>query len=531
MQSLIRRIAANLSIYRTSYQAIQNINDSRHEKKYHRHYSHHFNTKNITYTAVGTCLGYCLYKEKKGKDAEGSKGEDTEEPNKNEIVAGKFTEKLPFYSVEEISRHTTMKNGVWVIYKEGVYDITDFIIEHPGGDQIFMAAGSSIEPFFYLHRFHESPHVYEILEKYRIGNLQGGNMHITDDLVDPYDSDPRRHPDLKPLSLRPFNGNCEPSELVEQFITPNELFYVRNHLPVPLVTDPCNYEIEVVLEGKDETFTFTLDELKKLPKHTIVAGMMCSGNRRTEMSKVKRVLGLMWGIGGMSNATWTGVPLRQVLNLAKLDENDTKYKHIQFEGIDADVNGKPYSASIPIWKGTDKRGDVLLAYEMNGEPLPRDHGYPLRVLVPGVAGARSVKWLTKIIVSANESDSHYQLKDYKGYSPSTYYNNVDYTKSPAIQELPVTSAICKPSENDTVQVNNGTIPVKGYAYSGGGQKIVRVDVTADGGKSWHVADLGHQDTALPPQHWAWTIWSVSIPVKKDQKKSYSPQFPTSAHST
>ncbi|KAJ8935784.1 hypothetical protein NQ314_012634 [Rhamnusium bicolor] len=205
----------------------------------------------------------------------------------------------------------------------------------------------------------------------------------------------------------------------------------------------------------------------------------------------------------------------QIITKDLEEKINEQIKEGAFEGVDYDGTGKMYGASIPIWKALDKRGDVLLAYEMNGVPLPKDHGFPIRSCSTGVAGARNVKWLGKIIVSDKESDSHWQQFDYKGFSPSTDWDTVDFSKSPAIQELPVISAICRPSEGDTVKVINGHIHLKGYAWSGGGQKIVRVDVTADGGKTWHVANLDLQDTALPPQHWAWTIWSIKIPVEKD----------------
>lgn len=87
--------------------------------------------------------------------------------------------------------------------------------------------------------------------------------------------------------------------------------------------------------------------------------------------------------------------------------------------MDEDPTSTKYSASITLSKAMDPRGDVILAYEMNGVPLPRDHGYPIRVIVPGVVGARNVKWLGRIIISTKESDSHWQQMDYKGFSPST----------------------------------------------------------------------------------------------------------------
>lgn len=169
----------------------------------------------------------------------------------------------------------------------------------------------------------------------------------------------------------------------------------------------------------------------------------------------------------------------------------------------------------------DSRGDVILAYEMNGEPLTRDHGYPVRIICPGIVGARNVKWIRRIIVSTNESDSQWQQNDYKGFSPSTDWNTVDFTKSPAIQNMPVTSAIC-PNTNQRIRIDDdGCVTVKGYAWSGGGNKIIRVDVTADGGNSWHVAGLQHGvKDHLPSngRHWSWTLWSAKVPVPKGAKK-------------
>lgn len=171
----------------------------------------------------------------------------------------------------------------------------------------------------------------------------------------------------------------------------------------------------------------------------------------------------------------------------------------------------------------DPRGDVILAYEMNGESLTRDHGYPVRVICPGIVGARNVKWISRIVVSKSESDSHWQQNDYKGFNPSTDWDTVDFTKSPAIQYMPVTSAICYPHPNHGIKLDeNGCITVKGYAWSGGGNKIVRVDLTADGGKSWQSADLQHGVTDQTQsksngRNWAWSLWTAEIPVPKGAK--------------
>lgn len=172
----------------------------------------------------------------------------------------------------------------------------------------------------------------------------------------------------------------------------------------------------------------------------------------------------------------------------------------------------------------DPRGDVILAYEMNGQPLPRDHGYPLRVIVPGIAGARNVKWLGRIYVSKSESNSHWQQNDYKGFSPSTDWDTVDFSKSPPIQHMPVISAVCAPISLEKVKINsNGCIPVKGYAWSGGGNKIVRVDVTTDGGKTWHVANLQNEsnksDYSSSERHWSWALWKIDVPVEKGAKQA------------
>ncbi|XP_050506196.1 sulfite oxidase-like [Diabrotica virgifera virgifera] len=510
---MFSRTFSRTNICRTAYQyfCYSTIGSQKHN--FHKDDSSTFKVKNLLIGGLVTgCIGYYFVGNKKVVLAKESPKVD-----KSDAVPGNYRSNLPVYSLDEIASHNSKETGIWVTYKEGVYNITEFVEGHPGGDQILMAAGSSVEPFWMLYGIHENPHVYEILETYRIGNLKPDDRnYFTSDMSDPYSTDPKRHIALKPACVKPFNAELPPELLVESFLTPNELFYVRNHLPVPEI-NPDSYELEIDIEGKNKVTVFTLEQLKKMPKHTITATIMCAGNRRSEMIQVRPVKGLNWGAAAIGNATWSGVYLRDVLLLAGMDENDQKYKHVQFEGYDSDATGKTYGASIPIWKALDQRGDVLLAYEMNGVPIPRDHGFPVRVIVPGIVGARNVKWLEKIIVSENESDSHWQQNDYKGFSPSVDWDTVDFTKSPAIQELPVISAICQPTANGAVKVEDGKITVKGYAWSGGGQKIVRVDVTIDGGKTWHVAKFDHQDKTPPPKHWSWTLWSIEIPVDANLK--------------
>ena len=152
-----------------------------------------------------------------------------------------------------------------------------------------------------------------------------------------------------------------------------------------------------------------------------------------------------------------------------------------------------YGASIPMEKALSE--DVLIAYEMNDETLSSDHGYPLRVIVPGTVGARSVKWVNRIIVSDKEADSHWQKADYKVLPHSIKQpQQVDYDRVPSLQESNVQSAICSPSSmedgnkvkvlsvkpNDD-DIKNKKLTIKGYAYSGGGRQIQNVEISLDQG--------------------------------------------------
>ncbi|XP_041373957.1 sulfite oxidase-like [Gigantopelta aegis] len=422
---------------------------------------------------------------------------------------------LPTFKNEELAKHKTKDKGIWVSYKHGVYDVTDFVKEHPGGNKILLAAGADIAPYWDLYGVHKEPNVVKMLEKYRIGNIETVFVTNKMDKDDPYKNDPKRNPLLVPASSKPFNAESPTPFLAEAFLTSNDLFFVRNHLPVP---DLKTGEVEIGLDGSSKGKKFTLAELKKkFPKKSVVSVVQCAGNRRSDMLKIKEVKGLFWGAGAIGNAEWSGALLDDVLKASGIDLDKVQQKHLQFEGMDKGPDGSTYGASIPIEIAQSLKNEIIIAYEMNGMDIPRDHGYPLRVIIPGVVGARQVKWLRKITLSDNESGSHWQQRDYKGFNSSVDWHNVCFENAYAIQHLPVISAICEPTDDHDVEEDAEEINLRGYAWSGGGRGIIRVDVSVDGGKTWHEADL--QPTNQPIYRtWAWTLWDVTIPLPETHGK-------------
>ena len=326
----------------------------------------------------------------------------------------------------------------------------------------------------------------------RLGEREA-NAKAQEEVVDLFQYDPERLDATTNFFIRsekPFNAETKPSLLVSSFLTPNEKFYVRNHMHVPVVN--LN-EFQLQLSSPSSTFSLSYDELKdKFPSHTVTSVVQCAGNRRQAMNNDLQgsVQGTPWYVGAIGNARWTGVRLRDVLESFGLDKDG---KHVQFFGLDCDSSERCYGASIPM--STALTDDVLIAYRMNDETLTSDHGYPLRILVPGTVGARSVKWVNRIIVADNEADTHWQKADYKVLSPSIKQpQQSDYDRVPSLQEYNVQSAICSPASTDdgnkvkilSVKATDAdlakkTLTVKGYAVSGGGRQIQNVQISVDQG--------------------------------------------------
>jgi len=327
-----------------------------------------------------------------------------------------------------------------------------------------------------------------------------------------------RHADMKAHTERPYNAE-PPNYALRSMVTPKGLHYRRQHTPVPVV-DPATYRVQLGYEGK-ELKPFSLQELASGFKETdMFVTFMCTGNRRSEFNNEKdgETMGLPWKNGSISTAKWSGCSLAEVLKACGIDEScqDDGYNFLTMYGLEE------YHVSVPIRKVFERTGDCMLAWKMNGETLPRDHGFPLRCMIPGYVGARSVKWISKIVVCKNECDGMHQTGiAYKQLGPNHKKLSAvtkQYIESlPPIDHVPITSAITGPDPGTRVNAGD-EVNLCGYAYSGAGRAVVRVDVSLDNGETWDQAELERaSDTqALRScRAWAWVQWKFKgkIPAK------------------
>jgi sulfite oxidase len=308
-----------------------------------------------------------------------------------------------------------------------------------------------------------------------------------------------KHPDLLIRQEEPLNAGPPPQRLLAAELTPNNLFFVRNHGAVPVVNAE-SYRLTV--EGMvKKPFRISLDELRRLPRVTVAATVQCAGNRRSEMMEVRDIPNeLGWGSEAISTAEWAGVPLRDVLTAT---EPEAGARHVALTGLDeAERHGHRFSfgGSIPLDKAMQP--EVLLAYEMNGRPLPPVHGAPLRLVVPGYIGARSVKWLSRITVQEEPSDNYFQAKAYRLFPASVDGSNVVWDEGMMLGTFNVNSLICEPVGGATLAA--GPVTVRGWAFAGE-RAVERVDFSANGGQTWTVADL-----APARSRWTWRLWQTTV---------------------
>jgi len=314
--------------------------------------------------------------------------------------------------------------------------------------------------------------------------------------------------DLIVHSQVPMNAEPALADLVKSWITPNEHFYVRSHAPVPKL-DASTFRVSV--EGLvHKPLKLTVAQLREqFPVRSVVATMTCAGNRRSEHSQVKQVEGVQWQAGAIGNARWTGTPLSALLEHAGVK---SEAKHLWFEGLDEVKRSSgiiPFGGSIPLEKamtdGKDTPG-AMAAYEMNGKVLAPDHGFPLRSVVPGYVGARSVKWLGRIVASDRPSSNHYLATAYKLVTEGT---DKEWSAADPIYNYPINSVTCLPT--DGAKIRPGKLAVHGYALAPGlgDRTVAKVEVSADGGKTWTHARFTSKAVA-----YCWRLWSCDVEVTK-----------------
>jgi sulfite oxidase len=309
-----------------------------------------------------------------------------------------------------------------------------------------------------------------------------------------------KDPRLEVLSAEPFNAQTPLRELIATHITPTPLFFARNHAPIPRLAENDHL---LSLGGMVlRPLSLRVADLRaNFPAAEITATIQCAGNRRDELIAVRPIPGeTPWGASALSNATWRGTPLAAVLEAAGVLDGAA---HVAFLGRDqCQKEGRSFGfgGSIPLARAL--QGDVLLAWEMNGEPLTAEHGSPLRALVPGWIGARSVKWLGEVVVQREPSDNWYQQRAYKVFPTHVDKESADWTRGLMLGELGLTSVIGDPADGQELAA--GEVVVRGYAMAGGRRTVERVEVTANHGASWTVAELGEGGAG------SWRLWEARL---------------------
>ncbi len=274
-----------------------------------------------------------------------------------------------------------------------------------------------------------------------------------------------------------------------ELITPIDRFFVRCHTYTPKVNESeWSLKIDGVVE---RPMTLTMADLKKLPRVELVGVLECAGNGRSFYQP--RVAGTQWAFGSVGNGRWTGVRLRDVLQKAGIKSSATE---ILFDGADVPLGKMPdFQRTITVAKALHP--DTLLAYEMNGQTLPVQHGFPLRVIAPGWASDSWVKWLQHIEVLDHEFDGFWMKSAYRHPNhPVAPGTAVDASEMVPVTDLNVKSVIAVPAG----WAKPGPVRVQGVAWSNT-SPVSKVDLSTDGGQSWKPAKLTGQQTK-----YGWRIW-------------------------
>ncbi|OAX79705.1 hypothetical protein ACJ72_05973 [Emergomyces africanus] len=350
--------------------------------------------------------------------------------------------------------------------------------------------------------------------------------HFRIDEADQFTPDnwiPRNDALIRLTGKHPFNSEPPLSMLYDAgLITPNKVHFVRNHGSVPHLRWQTHR-----LDVENGKLVLSMGELEgEFNAINIPVLVGCDGNRRKEVNMVKRSKGFNWGSGACGCAYWKGPLVRDVLLAAGVpQEASPRRSWVNFEGADHLAEGK-YATCIPLEYAMDPNNDVILAYEMNDKALPPDHGYPVRVIIPGYVGGRCVKWLSRIWTSEEPNDSYYHVFDNRVVPDFITEMDSEFAKamfsspSTACNEQSLNSVIVKPAHGemlDLVMENNKKrkeYRVEGFAYAGGGHEVQRVEISLDDGKNWLYCIRRFPETPIRhgKKFWTWVHWSVDVDI-------------------
>ena len=274
------------------------------------------------------------------------------------------------------------------------------------------------------------------------------------------------------------------------YLVPNDLFFVRNHTRTPRL-DVATWRLQVEGSGVERPFELRYDDLLAMPSLSVIRSIECAGNGRSffQAAYGKQAQGTQWKLGAIGVAEWTGVPLREVLERAGLKRTA---RDIMVEGLDDAHVRRP----IPITKAFAE--DTLLVYAMNGDTLPPDHGFPLRLLTPGWVGVANIKWVGRLEVSEQPLFSYWNTETYVLLGPD--YQANPPAKGPILSTQSLKSALELAAE---AHVRAGNQRIKGRAWSPFG-KIARVMYSLDQGQTWQPARLQEPNIAR-----AWVRWDFA----------------------
>jgi sulfite oxidase len=297
-----------------------------------------------------------------------------------------------------------------------------------------------------------------------------------------------------------LNEGTQPRISAESLITPTAEFFQRSHAPVPAI-DPDAWRLRV--EGLlRRPATYSMHDLVRFPRVEIDATIVCAGLRRVELLAHHPIPGeLPWGSDAASTGRWSGFRLSDLLQEAGVLE---QARHVEFLGLDQVERSESrfgFGSSIEMRKALG--GDVILATHLNGEPLPPVHGFPLRVVVPGWIGARSVKWLGRITVQESPSSNYFQQNAYRIQRLVHADRPRNVADGWPMDQVPINAIIIEPKTGSVVP--SGPVRVRGWAIGSGCRPLVGVEVSSSGTSGWARAEM-----VAPGGTWTWSFWEAVV---------------------